>query len=108
MTPPVRATIDLRAISDCAARFLPRSPVVEIGPEDAASWRREMTPARFKGWVAACDQVIGGRELPVAFAASAGIPCLALAPHADHEVGRAAGTLANRLAPGSRYRVLPS
>ena len=99
---------DLRAIRDCAARFLPRSSLVETGPEDTASWRREMTPARLKGWVAACDQVIGGRDLPIAFAASAGIPCLALAPHADHEVGRAAGTLANRLAPGSRYRVLPS
>lgn len=99
---------DLRAIRDCAARFLPRSPVVETGPEDVASWRREMTPARLKGWIASCGQVIGGRDLPVAFAAGAGIPCLALAPHADHEAGRAAGTLANRLAPGSRYRVLPS
>ncbi|UPG73094.1 hypothetical protein MVG78_02625 [Roseomonas gilardii subsp. gilardii] len=99
---------DLRAIRDCAARFLPRSPVLETGPEDVASWRREMTPARLKGWIASCGQVIGGRDLPVAFAASAGIPCLALAPHADHEAGRAAGSLANRLAPGSRYRVLPS
>ncbi|MFT8244791.1 hypothetical protein [Roseomonas sp. BN140053] len=99
---------DLRAIRDFAARFLPNSPVADTVPESPAEWRRAATPQRLKGWVASCDAAIAGRELVIAFAAAAGVPCLALAPHADDEAGRAAGTLANRLAPGSRYRVLPS
>ena len=100
---------DLRATLNFAAEFLPGSPVAaEAAPGDHGEWRRALTPARLKGWVASCDAVVAGRDLIVAYAASAGVPCLALACRADDEAGRAAGTLANTLAPGSRYVALPS
>ncbi|UFN48146.1 hypothetical protein LPC08_19330 [Roseomonas sp. OT10] len=99
---------DLRAARDFAARFLPDSPVLDPWPEHPDAWRAEATPARLAGWLGACDAVVAGRDLAIALAASRGVPCLALAPHAEDEAGRAAGTLADRLVPGSRYVVLPA
>ncbi|MFC0407478.1 hypothetical protein [Roseomonas elaeocarpi] len=97
---------DLRGIHDFAGHFLPASPLATVAPDDPQAWRNSATPEALKGWVASCDAVIAGRDIVVAFAAAAGVPCLALSGHSDDEPGRAAATLANNLMPGSRYVVL--
>jgi hypothetical protein len=86
-----------------AQRFLPGSELLLPESLQQGWWRRQMTAARLKSLVARCALVITQRDLPAAFAASAGVPVLGVWLHGDRRIADCLATLADRLAPGSGW-----
>ncbi len=73
---------------------------------DEAWWLAHATPAGIAGLVRRCAGVLTTTDLGVAFAAGAGLPCQVIGITPDDPATRAAGTLAEALAPGSSFAVL--
>jgi hypothetical protein len=69
---------------------------------DRRIWQDRMTPGRLKALVARCALVVTNRDLPAAYAITAGVPLLALAIGLDRRVTTCLATLANEVPRGSR------
>jgi len=84
-----------------ARALLPDSPVLLPELADPAARRRLLTPARLKGLVARCTQVVTSHDLVAGFAIAAGVPVLGIGLPGERRIGACLATLANEAPEGS-------
>jgi len=102
IAPPGRGEDDLGGAQRLLAALRPDARMLLPEFADRRIWQARMTPERLKALVARCALVVTNRDLPAAYAITAGVPLLALAIGLDRRVMTCLATLAQEVPRGSR------
>lgn len=102
IAPPGRGEDDLGGAQRLLAALRPGARMLLPELADRRIWQERMTPARLKALVARCALVATNRDLPAAYAITAGVPVLALAIGLDRRVTTCLATLAQEIPHGSQ------
>lgn len=100
--PPGRGEDDFGGAQRLLAALRPGARMLLPDLADRRTWQDRMTPERLKALVARCALVVTNRDLPAAYAITAGVPVLALAIGFDRRVTTCLATLAREVPHGSR------
>lgn len=84
-----------------ARALLPESTILLPELADPVARRRQLTPARLKGLVARCAQVVTSHDLVAGFAIAAGVTVLGIGLPGERRIGACLATLASAAPQGS-------